>query len=150
MIFRAIICCIFFGNFAVAQSWFDDHMGKYISVERKAIPPDFGKDAGEVTIFVLSGKKNYDKNLREIVAEHYKGPHVFATKTELKVTYDDLAKYRFLFVASRDDDEGARIYEFVIRDRKTEIFYTNRQTWFHLKKVLTFYIQQLELKRQHP
>lgn len=141
---------LFFGNFAVAQSWLEDQMAKYISIEHKAIPPDFGKDANEVTVFVLSGKKNYDKNLREIVALNYNGAHVFATKSELETTYADHGKYRFLFIASRDDDEGARVYEFVIRDRKTGNFFTNRQTWFQLKKVLTFYMQQLEQKRLHP
>lgn len=150
MVSRTIIFCIFLGSVAIAQPNFAEQAVKYVSVEQKAIPPDFGKDANEITVFVLSGKKNYDKNLREIVALNYNGAHVFATKSELETTYADHGKYRFLFVASRDDDGGARVYEFVIRDRKTGNFFTNRRAWFQLKKVLTLYMRQLERKRLNP
>lgn len=70
---------------------------KYATVEKGAIPADFGKN-NTVVLFVTSGKKSYDKYLKSNIKKAYQGKYELVSKSELTADkYSDTDKYRYVF-----------------------------------------------------
>jgi len=68
-----------------------------ITVEKKAIPPDFGQDKSTL-ICVLWGKKSYDKCMKKHVKNNYKGKYEFVLRRDLVLKkYTDSNNYRYIF-----------------------------------------------------
>ena len=70
---------------------------KYATVEKGAIPSDFGAN-NTIVLFVTSGKKSYDKYLKSNIRKVYRGNYELVSKEELKSNkYSDTDKYRYAF-----------------------------------------------------
>lgn len=68
-----------------------------ITVERKAIPPDFGEDESTL-ICVISGKNSYDKYMKKHVTNEFHGKYEFVLEDDLNLEkYNDTITYRFVF-----------------------------------------------------
>lgn len=70
---------------------------KHATVEKGAIPPDFG-EGNSIVLFITTGKKSYDKYLKSNIRKVYHGNHEFIRSWELNSgRYDDTSKFRYIF-----------------------------------------------------
>ncbi|MEW4923103.1 hypothetical protein [Algibacter sp. 2305UL17-15] len=69
----------------------------YITEEKGAIPPEFGKQNS--TVLFVTHHRSYNKYLKKNVVKIYKGNYEFVSIDELNSndTYKDLSKYRYVF-----------------------------------------------------
>ena len=103
---------------------------KKASVEKGAIPPEFGDNPNETLIIVIEDYLFYDKRTKKNTGEVYSGKHEFATMDELKENekYSDLKKYRYYFYYDNDAynvDRDEYLKKFYVYDRLEEKKYSH-------------------------
>lgn len=75
---------------------------KNFTVEKNAIPADFGKEE-TVLLCVIHGKNKYDKYMKENVKKEYHGKYEFVLRKDIDTKkYNDKNKYRYIF----DEDKS--------------------------------------------
>lgn len=131
-----------------------------ITVERKAIPPDFGKD-NTVLLCIIKGKKSYDKYMKKHVINEYHGKYEFVLKKDLyDDKYDDTSKYRYLLDLNKIEysnyaysgrDEWRTNYvttaAYYILDREENLTYESPMTSSFFAKIIQAYMINLEKER---
>lgn len=133
-----------------------------LTVESKAIPPDFGKDDA-VLICVLMGRNSFDKYLKKNISERYHGETLFLLEDELyDDKYDDTKKYRYTLSMSLlvkrtvdplkpfgQQSEMINTTHFYMMDRLSDKVYKSPFTTSFFGKVAKAYgtnLEQLRLK----
>lgn len=102
---------------------------KRITVEKKAIPPDFGKDESEVLICIITDKNMYDRYVKKHVINEYHGKYKFMLYSDIgKDGTDDVSKFRYIFhgfrTRSKDFDGSMHTeFQYYIIDRLEEETY---------------------------
>ncbi|GAA3507966.1 hypothetical protein GCM10022393_17580 [Aquimarina addita] len=132
---------------------------KYLTEEKGAIPPEFGKEKN--TLLFITHHSSYNKYLKKNTRKIYKGDYELVSEDEFKTNdkYEDLNKYRFVFdynyispgydVVRADGSTRAPLYnvkKFRILDRKENKEYVSKITssfWSKLQKV---YLKKLNAK----
>lgn len=135
--------------------------GSQISVEKHAIPPDFGKDSSYL-VCLTSGKNSYDKYLKKGTEKNYHGPHVYINEKDIhSPEYADSTKYRYLFSRSVSSysnrqfsaqsgtfsNSNITTNSFGIYDRMTGITYKCPVTSSFFAKLIESYMSKLEEQR---
>ena len=102
-----------------------ESLAKTITIESGEIPPDMKTDSF-VLIGMLIEKKGYDEDLKKEFA-NYTGNYILVTNNEIKNTYVDINKYRYIMASKLErtvytNTTGSLIssyaYRFYILDRK--------------------------------
>lgn len=132
---------------------------KYLTEERGAIPPEFGKE--NTTLLFITHHRSYNKYLKRNTKKIYQGEYELISEDEFKsnTKYQDKNKYRFVFdynykspgydVIRADGSTRAPLYnvkKFRIFDRKEKKEYVSKITssfWSKLQKV---YLKKLNEK----
>lgn len=126
---------------------------QYISVERGAIPPDFGVENS--TLLCISGTKQYTKYLIKNFESLYLRDFKVIEKNDLQSDkYDDIEKYRFVFdfyevfkVQNTSNGSTTRSSKkFFITDRKDGKKYHCQFTTPYYSKLQKVYIEKLNEK----
>ncbi len=124
-----------------------------ITVERGAIPPEFGNDS-TFLICILKEEKRYNKYLIKHVKENYHGNYEFVTKVEFDfITYRDITKYRYIFDMNRRvwysqmSNNYSRSFQYSITDLKEKIVYKCPVTSSFYSKLILAYMINLEKER---
>lgn len=135
--------------------------GSQISVEKHAIPPDFGKDSSFL-VCVTSGKNSYDKYLKRGTEKYFHGLHVYINEKDIRSSqYADSSKYRYLFSRSVSsysnstfnaqsgtfDKSNITTNSLGIYDRVTGITYLCPVTSSFFAKLIESYMAKLEEQR---
>jgi len=131
---------------------------KNYTVEKKAIPENFGK-GNTVLLCVIHGKNKYDKYMKENVKKEYHGEYEFVLKKDIDTDkYSDTDKYRYVF------DEGTSSYKinptsntyannsvstmkFSIYDRKEDKLYSSGFSSSYFSTSIKAYMINLEQQR---
>lgn len=138
----------------------------YITLENKAIPPEFGKQND--TLLFITHHRSYNKYLIRNVKKIYKGNYKFITEDDLKNTidYKNVDVYRFVFdynyepsgdyiitntfANSNFNSATPRIRpalynlkRFKILDRKSQKIYYCKMTTSYWSKLQKVYIKKL-------
>ncbi|WP_203256795.1 hypothetical protein [Hyunsoonleella ulvae] len=139
---------------------------KSYTVEKGAIPPDFGKD-NSTLICVLTGKNSRDKYLKKHVEKIYKGKYVFVLSGDMPAfnnksnEYSDIEKYRYVFdfkrnyrttftpnpVSNRTDVGSVPLSNYFIVDRKYNKTYNSGGESGYFSKLIEAYMINLEKQR---
>ncbi|WP_347374584.1 hypothetical protein [Aequorivita sp. Q41] len=128
---------------------------KKLTVEKGAIPPEFGSE--KTTMLFITHHRSYNKYLKKNVADIYKGDFEIISEKEFKsdVKYEDKQKYRYVFnfesksysYTKSDLSSGSgEVKKFYVLDRKNEKKYFSPMTssfWSKLQKV---YLKKLTEK----
>jgi hypothetical protein len=126
---------------------------QYISVERGAIPPDFGVENS--TLLCIAGNKGYTKYLVKNFESLYRRDFKVIEKNDLQSDdYDDKEKYRFVFdfydvskVHTNSNGSTTRSSKkFFIIDRKDDKKYYCQFTTAYYSKLQKVYIEKLNDK----
>lgn len=144
-------CTIFIGA-AIAKGV----AKRNITVEKGAIPPDFGKSK-HTLMAVKTGKNSYDKYLIKNF-EKYQGEYVIINPEDTESSaYADLEKYRYRFEFlfeehgllnapgpnASSSNNTATVRRFLIYDRLKDEVYASRITSSFYSKVMKAYIENL-------
>ena len=137
---------------------------KYATVEKGAIPSDFGANNTAV-LFVTSGKKSYDKYLKSNIRKVYRGDYELVSKEELKSSkYSDTDKYRYVFdfkkvfysyhsnnsvIYGQSANTGMKnatgqVRRFAITDRRDNKDYVMSMTSGYWSKLQRMYLKNME------
>ncbi len=140
---------------------------KYATVEKGAIPADFGEN-NTVVLFVTSGKRSYDTYLKSNIKKAYHGKYELVSKSELRADrYSNTAKYRYIFdyksVSYAYHSDNAVIYgqsantgmnnatgqvrRFLITDRTDDKEYVMSMTSGFWSKIQRMYLRNMETVR---
>jgi hypothetical protein len=139
----------------------------HITVEKGAIPPDFGND-NSVLVFITH-HRSYNKYLKKNVEKMYKGKFEYATEKEFESNekYKDIEKYRYVFdysnspagsvftsnpVSTRGSGTVLRpalfdVKRFSVVDRKAKKVYSSNLTSSFWSKIQKVYLKKLNEKR---
>ncbi|WP_428741882.1 hypothetical protein [Tenacibaculum sp.] len=142
----------------------------YITEEKGAIPPDFGKQNS--TVLFVTHHRSYNKYLKKNVKNIYKGNYKFVTEDELEndTEYQDITTYRYVFdynyvsaghttttntVQSGDFSTTTtrlrpalyNVKKFMVLDRKTQKTYYCKMTSSYWSKLQKVYLKKLNEKR---
>lgn len=91
---KFLIVLFWISNLAVLSSC-GGYIRSYIANDDTNTPADFGADKS--TLLVVKWKKAYNKEVESDFKKYYKGNYIMATPEEIKTTYSDVNKYRYLF-----------------------------------------------------
>lgn len=129
---------------------------KNLTVEKKAIPTDLGKDDSYV-VCILEERNSRDKYLKKYFTENYKGNYVFATRAQAASEYSDVNKYRYLFTyekisgnvhhMSDNSNTPVSASNYYIYDRKTNTEYNSKFHSSFFGKMLDAYTTNMEKQR---
>ena len=137
---------------------------KNLTVEKGAIPPEFGKE--KTTILFIKARGGYNGYLRRNVRKNYNGAYELVTRAEYEnnVKYQDVTTYRYVFdfdyyrvndryispsMATMTNRPALyQVKKFSIYDRKTDSLYRSPMTSSYWSKLQKIYLRQLEAKRQ--
>lgn len=129
---------------------------KNLTTEKKAIPPDLGKE-GTYVVCILQERESRDKYLRKYFNENYKGNFVFSTKAELTTKYADVEKYRYMFTYARLEGQVYHVNDgstttvpssnYFIYDRKADIEYNSGFHSGFFGKTIDAYTANMEVQR---
>ena len=144
---------------------------KNLTVEKGAIPPEFGKE--KTTILFIKARGGYNGYLRRNVRKNYYGAYELVTRAEYEnnAKYQDITTYRYVFdfdynrvndryiapsmatMTNRSVPGNIRpalyqVKKFSIYDRKTDSLYRSPMTSSYWSKLQKVYLRQLEAKRQ--
>lgn len=140
---------------------------KYASIEKGAIPTNFGEGNTEI-LFVTKGRKSYDKYLKSNIRKVYKGKYTLVTESDMESgMYEDVSKYRYLFDFEREsygyhsnntviygqsalaggNNATGQVRRFAIRDRQEEKTYTMSMTSSYWSKLQRVYLKNMEAVR---
>lgn len=140
---------------------------KYASVEKGAIPANFAEN-NETVLFVMSGKKSYDKYLKSNIKKAYQGSYELVSKSDLKSDkYANTKKYRYIFDFEKEsysyhsnnqvihgqsaltgmNNATGQIRRFSITDRVDDEVYVMSMTSGFWSKLQRVYFQNMEKVR---
>ena len=132
---------------------------KFITIASGEIPPDMATEDFTI-IGMLHDKKSYDKWVEKDFAA-YPGNSATATWDELKTTYRDVKKYRYLMDGdmksertSSMDEKGRTKYEtiytyrYYILDRKTGKTYRRKDDSSFFSKEMIAYLKAIDAVRK--
>lgn len=135
---------------------------KRTAAVEESIPPEFF-DSDHTLICVLTGRNSRDKYMKKHIENEYTGNYVFVLREELEdPLYADTDTYRYLFDyearqssqmvtnprtgTMRNSFAGSSLY--FIKDRKTQLVYTNRATSGYFSKLIQGYVIGIENRRK--
>ena len=131
------------------------------TVEKKAIPPDFGK-GNSTLICVISGQKSYDNYMKKLVKKEYHGKYEFVLKENLySEKYKNHDTYRYVFdrnvsvnsnyvfnpQTNRGENRKTTSSAFFITDRKKGTTYKCPMTSSFFAGIIHGYVINLEKER---
>lgn len=128
------------------------------TVENEAIPPDFGKNEDEVLLFVLKGRRSFDKWIKK-AAKGYTGAHELVLESDMSNSkYSDKVKYRYKFdyspgtVVTRTNMSTGRsssstYKRYYVGDRMSDKTYQSGAEFTYFAKAMRVYVENLNLKR---
>ena len=156
------LCCFFTSCGAIVTS----KANTYITEEKGAIPPDFGKQ--DDTVLFVTHHRSYNKYLKKNVKKIYKGNYKFVSEDELinDSEYKDINAYRYVFdynyqsagdqiitntTASGTTSTRIRpalynVKKFMIIDRKAAQIYYCKMTSSYWSKLQKVYLKKLNEK----
>lgn len=127
---------------------------KYLTEEKGAIPPEFGKE--NTTVLFVTHHRSYNKYLKKNVKKIFKGDYEFIREGEYGLEkYDDKNKYRFVFdynYISYDytnqslETKYGKVKKFNILDRKTDKRFVSKMTSSYWSKLQKVYLKKLNEK----
>jgi hypothetical protein len=91
---NALLVLFWIANLVILSSC-GGFIRSYIAKDDTNTPSDFGADKS--TVLVVKWKKAYDKEVENDFKKYYKGDYIMATPDEIKTTYTDVNKYRYIF-----------------------------------------------------
>ncbi len=122
-----------------------DAVAKKITIETNQIPPDMRIEKFGI-IGALRGLKSIDKYMENDFEQYYTGSYVLANPNEIKTTYADVNKYRYILDYSSGRMTGS--FAYYILDRKTDTkYYCYLQTGDY-SKMITSYLKAIEAVRK--
>ncbi len=142
--------CFFWASAAVAKR----KAKKELTVDKRAIPADFGKNKSTMLV-VKTGKKSYDKYLIKNFKE-YVGDYRIVTSEALdSAKYSDKKQFRYVFnfkfeahsIMGHDGfTTTIDVRRFSIEDRFDGLLYQSPMTSSYFGKVMKAYIENLNLE----
>jgi hypothetical protein len=148
------VCCL---ASLVLLSSCGGYIRSYIAKDDSNTPADFGADKS--TVLVVKWKNAYNKEVEKDFKKYYKGDYIMATPEEIKTTYTDVNKYRYVFggdlfittwrnasTGALDKSSGSLMGKLTDRLNKKsyESGVTSGASW---KAVVQAYIQKMEKVR---
>ena len=158
-----------FGFFTSCGAIVKSKAHQYITEEKGAIPPEFGKQ--NTTVLFVTHHRSYNKYLKKNVKKIYKGDYKFVTQEELKNedAYKDMMTYRYVFdynyqsagdnIITNTTSSGDfsmtstrirpalyNVKKFMIIDRKTPQVYYCKMTSSYWSKLQKVYLKKLNEK----
>jgi hypothetical protein len=138
---------------------------KNVTVEKGAIPPDFGKDNSTLLIITHSNKSSEKKTIDKIASKNYHGKYEVLTRKEFdNEQYNNLEKYRYILfmdegvggnITTRTttgnlttiDNSPTTTYRYSIVDRKENKDYKCPVNGTLYTKIIEGYMVNLEKQR---
>ncbi len=128
---------------------------KYLTEEKGAIPPEFGKE--NTTLLFITHKRSYNKYLKKNVKKRFKGNYEIISSNELNANdkYQDIIKYRYVFdydyrsysYTKSDLSPGTgQVKKFYILDRKNNKRFASKMTSSYWSKLQKVYLKKLNEK----
>jgi len=120
---------------------------KNLTVEKGAIPPDFGRDSSTLLV-IKSGKNSYDKYLNKNF-KAYEGLYQMVNRNEINTLYQDSIKFRYVFDYNLENkyvsgsSSGMNVRKFLVYDRITDRNYKAPLTSSFFSKIMKAYIHNL-------
>lgn len=158
-----------FGFFTSCGAIVKSKANQYITEEKGAIPPEFGKQ--NATVLFVTHHRSYNKYLKKNVKKIYKGDYRFVTEEEFKNedAYNDVMTYRYVFdynyqfpgnnIITKTTTSGDfsttstrirpalyHVKKFMITDRKTQQIYSCKMTSSYWSKLQKVYLKKLNEK----
>ena len=135
---------------------------KYATVEKGAIPMDFGKE--QTTLLFVTSSRSYNKYLKKNIKKAYHGNYELVVLEDLhNKKYNDLSKYRYIFdynyvtYTYHNDNEviygpgggiaTGKVKRFAITDRKEDKMYIMPMTSGFWSKLQRVYLKNLDEQR---
>lgn len=154
---------VLIGSLSSCGALIKGKVNTYATVERGAIPENFGKE-GSFVLFVTH-QRSYNKYLKRNVKKVYGGNHAFVTIEELgSAPYSDTMKYRYIFDYTYRDytywsanetlhGQGGgygtgQVKRFKIYDRQDKKEYSLKLTSGFWSKLQRAYLKKLENQRK--
>ena len=154
--------CFVFSSCFIGKMKTVSEAKKEFTVEKNAIPKDFGNDSNTILLCVLKDRKSYDKYLKNKVEKKYHGNTIFILEDDLQNNpkYQDVNKYRYVFdykegkprtVTTTMDGQmrqnTVHYKQFYIKDRKNNQVYLNGSEYSLFAKAMEVYFENLEQVR---
>lgn len=135
---------------------------KHFTVEKNALPADFGADENSILMCILVDRNSRDKYMKKQITNEYHGKYEFVSISDIKSPkYNDKDIYRYLLdynsstvsqttyntSTNGSSTVSAGTSNYYLLDRKTNKEYNNNLAGSFFSKAIQAYAINLELVR---